>query len=84
MPRTNLYPYPFIRAYGRLVHSNASYISDEVQQAQRSNAPADAWSYDTDAAKWRTIRDLEVAAATGNVTAADTLAKLDHSNTPNN
>ena len=49
--------YPCIRAWGRLLNSHSYYITDQVAQAKRDNAPADA-TYKDDDGHWRTLKDV--------------------------
>ncbi|MBT8460010.1 MAG: hypothetical protein KJN60_10105 [Boseongicola sp.] len=47
--------YPYIRAHGALMGSNAQFIEDEVAEARRLRAPKDAFTVDP----IRTLRDLD-------------------------
>lgn len=47
--------YPYIRAWGRAMHSNGSYIKDEEAKARVDRAPANA-IYKRD--RWMTYDDI--------------------------
>lgn len=48
--------YPYIRAWGRLMHSNHSYIQDQEALARVEHAPANAIFKREDG--WRTYDDI--------------------------
>lgn len=49
--------YPYIRAWGRLLHSFPYYVEGEIEDARRSKAPPDA-IYSRSDGTWRTYRDI--------------------------
>jgi hypothetical protein len=44
--------YKYIRAWGRLMHSNPSYIEDQIANARRDKAPDDAVYFDVLEKRW--------------------------------
>jgi len=49
--------YRYIRAWGRLLHSHASYIQDQIRHARADGAPQTAIYVDSNG-KWRTVDDV--------------------------
>ena len=50
--------YPYIRAWGRMLHSHAYYIKNQVEEARTDNAEFDA-IYKNSIGRWQTIRDVK-------------------------
>ena len=48
--------YPYIRAWGRHMGSNLSYIADQVSEARKDKAPEDATFKSADTGEWHTMR----------------------------
>jgi len=51
--------YPYIRAWGRHMGSNLSYIADQVSEARKDKAPEDATFKSADTGEWHTMRDFK-------------------------
>lgn len=72
--------YPYIYAYGRMMHHNPAYVERVVAMALEDMAPEDAWSYegvqrvraDDAPRRWRTVRELDA----GNDVQRRTASKL--------
>jgi hypothetical protein len=69
--------YPYIRAWGRLLHSHEYYIESQIADARRERAPADAIYYDFDNSRWATFSELKARADNGNLTSQDTVRHLE-------
>jgi hypothetical protein len=50
--------YPYIRAWGRMLHSHEYYIKNQIEQARADNAKLDS-IYKNNAGSWQTIRDVK-------------------------
>lgn len=54
--------YVYIRAYGRMMGSSANYVADQVAEARKDKAPANAThkrsGYEQDG-QWSTLDDIE-------------------------
>ena len=47
--------YPYIRAWGRMLHSFEYYITQQVEEARRDRAPQDAIYRNHDTGSWVTF-----------------------------
>jgi hypothetical protein len=50
--------YPYIRAWGEMLGSSDAYITEQVEQARRDKAPANATYRDRNAGRWSTTDDI--------------------------
>lgn len=51
--------YPYIRAWGRFMHSGSYYIQGELELARAENAPPDAICKNHFTGYWRRYTDIE-------------------------
>jgi hypothetical protein len=47
--------YLYIRAWGRMMGSNYSYIADQVSEARKEKAPEDALYKSSETGRWQTM-----------------------------
>lgn len=50
--------YPYIRVWGRYLHSSGYYVEAQIQEAQADNAPADAVYKSSRTGQWVTVDNL--------------------------
>jgi|PlaIllAssembly_1097288.scaffolds.fasta_scaffold875839_3 hypothetical protein len=58
--KANRHTYPYIAAWGQLLHSSSCFVADEIERAVRDRAPKDALAKRQDGT-WLRYRDLDDA-----------------------